>query len=340
MTSSSLQRALFAAIKKQLPNGHSLADGLKPILKRTKNAVYKRINGTTPLTLEDICLLSEHFHLPFAEILQPPQPTRFMADFSGFGAQTSATQYLDLLEKELSVLKDEKSTKVWYVTSGLPDFYFFYFPALTLFKIFIWERMVWGSEQWQRRDFKLNIPEREFILEKTKKLVDYYGFIHTTELWNEELLDSLFRQLLYVAESRLYTKGEDILQVCEATKDLIHHLEEMAYAERHFRPNENLKTNQKPFYLYYNETMQNNIFLLMENEKRREVYTVLNTPNYIKTGDDKMANYMREQIQQLMQRSVPLGKPGEKYRHIYFDKLKNRFQYYAGRISKLIKKTI
>lgn len=212
MTSSELQHAIFEALKTQLPNGQSLADVLKPILKRTKNAIYKRINGTTPLTFDDICLLSEHFYLPFEEILHK-QPTRFMADFSGFGAQTSSLQYLDILEKELAALKEEKKVKVWYVTSGLPDFYFFYFESLTLFKSFIWERMVWASAEWQKKNFKLDIPERASINSKAKKLVEFYSFIETTEMWNEELLDSLFRQLVYVTESLLYEKKEDILQV-------------------------------------------------------------------------------------------------------------------------------
>lgn len=320
MKNRALQHAIFLAIEQQLPKERSMVDELKPILKRTKNAVYKRMNGSVPLTLEDICLLAEHFHLPLDKNLCN-SPTAFQADFSGFGAQTSSLQYLDILDRELSALQQEKDVKVWYVSSGLPDFYFFYFEELTLFKSFIWERMVWGAEEWQWRRFKLDIPERHTIVGKAKKLAGYYSFIETVEIWNDQLLDSLFQQVVYVAESRLYENKEDVLLVLESIGKMIGHLEEMAFREKHFEPLGQQKVEAVSFQLFYNETMQNNIFLLMENANRREVYTVLNTPNFIKTADSKMADYMHIQVQRLLKRSVPLGQSGEKYRRIYFDKL-------------------
>lgn len=110
----------------------------------------------------------------------------------------------------------------------------------------------------------------------------------------------------------------------------------MAFAEKHFKPNGPINDIAAPFQLFYNDTMQNNIFLLMEHETRREVYTVLNTPNYIKTSDPKMTDYINNQIQRILERSVPLGKSGEKYRNIYFRKLKNKYRKYHEQIMRLL----
>ena len=53
------------------------------------------------------------------------------------------------------------------------------------------------------------------------------------------------------------------------------------------------------------------IFLLVENAARKEVYAVLNTPNFIKTDDRAIIGYMSELADKVLKWAVQLGKKGE-----------------------------
>lgn len=332
MTSNELQRAIFEAIQRQAPNEKKLADELAQVLRRTKSGTYKRLNGEVPLSLDDICLLAERYHIPFEKILYP-NSTKFLADFSGFSAKSSSSEYLDILENELTALRGAPHLKVWYVTVGLPDFYYFYFENLTVFQSYIWEKMVWGTPAWQRRNFRLDTPEREVLVKKAKRLANFYAHIEIVEIWNEYVLDTMLRQMLYVAESRLYDREEDLLTVCEEAGALIDHLEDMAFTEKHFMHKGAPLDNSASFRLCYNETMQNNIFILLENGVRKEAYTILNTPNFVKTADPIITDYMHDLALRLFNRAVPLGQNGEKHRTAYFGKLRNKLKFYTGIIT-------
>ncbi|HFA48895.1 MAG TPA: hypothetical protein ENJ95_07750 [Bacteroidetes bacterium] len=331
MTSQQLQNAIIGAIRQQVPEGKNLADEIAGVLSLSKNGVYKRINGTTPLSLEDIAILSQHYRLPIDKILYP-KAGGFQAEFSGFASKSSSFQYLDILENEIAALKDETDVQTWYVTVGLPDFYCFYFDSLTIFQSYIWERMVWGNGEWQKKNFKLDISEKENILTKTRRLVNHYSHIGTTQIWNEYVLDNTLRQLLYIAESQLYDDENDLMLVCKDIGNLIEHLSEMAFAEKHFKPNGTPPCNAAKFSLLYNNTMQNNIFIFMKNKKRKEVYSILNTPNFIKTSDPEITDYIEGVLDGILKRAFPLGQQGEKYRQVYFGKLRARLRFYTEKI--------
>ena len=155
-------------------------------------------------------------------------------------------------------------------------------------------------------------------------------------MWNEYVLSSLLHQLLYVAKSKLYEDKEDILMVCDDIKKLIDHLDEMAFAEKHFLPLGSPLENAASFKLYNNVTMQNNIFILMENTLRKEVYTVLNTPNYMKTTDPQITSYIYQLTKKLLKRAEPLGRDGERNRKLFFDRLHEKLKFYTSEISYLI----
>ena len=336
MSGTEIQQAIFAAIRQQIMEDRNLADVLAPILNLNKNAVYKRISGTTPLNLEDLARLTRHFQLPIQSIFYE-NGSSFQADFSGFLAKYSSLEYLSNLEQDLLQAQQATDARVMHVTIGLPDFYYFYFDDLALFQIFTWERMTWDRPEWQGQKFTLDFPDKEKFLSLTRRLAMLYSQLNITEIWNEYVLDNFFQELLYVVESRLFEKKEDIIKLLDLSENLIAHIKDMAQKEKRFPMGSNGQGNSAPFNLYFNETMKNNIFFLVESMEGPLAYAVLDNPNFIKTSDPKIIDHFRQAFEKLLKRAMPLGMSGERYREIYFQKLENRQHYFKTEIERLLK---
>lgn len=338
MTSPKVQQAIFEQIKLQLPNEINLADFLSPILNLNKNAVYKRLSGTTALSLDDLVVLSKHFHIRMDEILYKAS-NGISVDFSGFQAKKSSIEYLTNLEYDLIQLTKLTNPSVHYVTIGLPDFYYFFYDELAAFQIFTWERMIWNNADWQHRKFTITSPEKDGFLTLTRRLANVYGQIKVKEYWNEYVLDNFFQQLTYIAESRLYEKLEDIEQLLDCSRKLILHLKKIANVGKRFSPNSSINESSVEVEFYFNETMKNNIMLLIETAETEIVYAVVDNPNFIKTTDPKLVGHVKNTFEKLQKRAVPLsGENGERYRDVYFEKLLNRHAFFTEKILNKIPK--
>lgn len=335
MTGSQLQTALVKQLRRLTPKEKNLADELCDILNLNKNAIYKRLSCATPFTLDDLAKLAQHYLLPWQEIFHPGGQI-FTAEFSGFTAKTSPLEYLHLLEQEMDALRTASNPQVRYVTTGLPDFYYFYFEELTLFQFFIWERMVWHNPAWQVRKFMLDMPEKAELLPLSKRLALQYTHIPTIEIWNEYVLDNLLHQVLYVAESRLFENLDDILLVLGRLKMLVRHLTVIASSGKRFPPEGSPADSAVRFQLFYNEIMQNNIFMLVERDGEEVVYAVLDNPNFIKTSSPAVVSYMKALFENLLRRAVPLSEKGEKTRQVYFHKLESRLAYFEEKITTIL----
>ncbi len=332
MTGPQLQKALFQQLRREVPQEQNLVSILSDILQLSPNAVYKRLKGTTPLSLEDLTRLAEKFRFPFDSLIYP-ELQAFSGEFSGFGAPLSCLEYLRLLEDDLKTLRQVPAPHLWYVTTGLPDFYYFFFEELTLFQAWVWERMVWNSPAWQDQKFSFDHPDKEELLSLTKRLAHQYCHIPTTEIWSEGVLDNLLHQVHYAANAFLFENPDDIFALYRQAHLLIDHLEAIAGNEKRFPPNgASQPENPAGMQLFYNEIMQSNIFALVETGEAEVVYSVLNNPNFIRTSDTRMVSYARSMIQKLLRRAQPMGRGGEKFRGIYFGKLRSRVQFSERKI--------
>ncbi len=335
LTNTTLQQAIFDHIRRQVPPEQNLAGVLAGLLHLQKGAVYKRLSGATPLTLEELAILAEHFALPVHKLFYPDKQV-FMAEFSAAVAPVSVMEYLRLLDADLSPLAGDPSVRVWHVTVGLPDFYYYYFEELTLFQVFTWERMVWSNPAWQSRRFSLDIPEKKEILALTTRLANYFSRLPVVEIWNEYVLDNFFQQLLYVAQSRLYEEKEDMLRLLAAATRLVEHLENMAFHNCRFVPGGSLSGHAPAWSLYFNETMKNNIFFLVENKHGAAVYAALDNPNFFKTTDSGVVTHIRRVFDRLIAQAVPVGGTDSRYHHAYFEKLKKRLAFFEEQVERVL----
>src|SRR5947208_12816721 len=70
MAETDLQKELFVLIKNTLPSHISLVDAIADLLNISYDSVYRRIRGEKPISLNELRVLCEHFHLSLDQVLQ------------------------------------------------------------------------------------------------------------------------------------------------------------------------------------------------------------------------------------------------------------------------------
>ncbi len=331
MLGNAIQKKIIESIKMQLPEGMNLAIALGDILQLNKNAIYKRINGATYLTLDDLGKLAQHFDLPMKTILYPEDPV-FSGFFTGISAKKSVLEFLRITEKELEEACKIPDLHVKSVSIDILDFHPFYFPELALFLVYIWERMAWARPDWQTKKFRLEMSDHQQIVALAQRQANYYSQLKTTEIWNDYVLDDIFHEILYVVDSHLYEKREDIEKVLDATEKLVAHLRGMAYTGLRYPPNGQPSSKAKPFAIYFSELLRSNVFTLLESPFGGMAFSMMDNPNFIKTPDPKIIEHLSAAFERIRNRSVPIGKNGERYRDVYFNKLKERQRFFSEKI--------
>jgi hypothetical protein len=229
-----------------------------------------------------------------------------------------------LLERELLAIRQSEAPRIWFLTVGLPDFQLFYFEELALFQAYIRERMFWNNPAWQHKKFSFDHDGMNEYLPTTKRICNLYGYLPTTEIWNEHVLDNFLHQIAYVHESHLFENPTDFILLCDKLIELVDHIEAMAGQERRFAPGGGQGSQSAPWLLYSNEILRNNILMLVKTKTKETVYAVVSNPHFIKSEEPALVEYANQQFEMQMVRSHPLGQNGEKSRGAFFNKLRGR----------------
>lgn len=329
MTGQALQTTILQHIRALIPKEKNVATELATALGLGVNAAYKRLEGKTALTVEDLARIAEYFNLPWQRIFHPENEA-VSIEFSGFAARKSSLEYLQLMEHELAKLLKSASCSIKFLTVGLPDFHLFQMEELALFQFYFWERMAWGDPEMQEKKFSLKPYNAQEITAQTKRIVNHYMRLESIEIWNEHVLDSFLHQLIYVYESRLFENPSDKDLICEKLLNLIDHMERMAKHERRYPVGGVPSEGAAQWQLYSNEVMRNNIILLVKTAETEFFFAVMNNPHFIKSTDERLVEYASSHFEKQLQRAYPLGKNGEKERGTFFEKLREKVRLQMG----------
>lgn len=331
-----LQQQIIETIKKQLGDANgSLATALAEILNLSKNAVYKRLEGSTLFSIQDIVLLSQHFYLPLESMLYP-DASSVQAKFSGFEADDSSFEFLQLIEKELVQFIKAEKIQAYLVTDDLPDMYFYFFEELALFRVYTWERMAWRNESWQEKKFSFEYEGSRDVVSQTKRMMRYYEKIPALEIWNYQVFEGVYQQVLYLLEVGEFENPKDALVLSDKLGELLDHIYEMAVTGKRFLPDTSASEEAVTYELYHNEVMHNNNIILIEADEQKRAFPVLDNPHYIIVEDDKMYDYLKAKFEALLYHSTPLSKTSDKSRRLFFSKLKKSYEEFKVELEKIV----
>jgi hypothetical protein len=318
MAETDLQKELFVLIKNSLPPHISLVDAIADLLDISYDSVYRRIRGEKPITLNELKVLCEHFHLSFDQILQFKNESVVFNAPEINGSNPDFREYLKGVLNQMKYFNSFEKREMLYQCKDAPVFYFYLFREIGAFKTFCWLKTVLNHPDYRDKTFSLH----EFPFDECNQLgqliIKEYNILPSIELWNFESLNSTLNQLEYYRDAGLFESEEDFREVLHSFEKVLNHFQEQAQKGIKFMPSGTDITPKAPFKFYVNEIiLGNNTFLLDLNGERLSVITY-NVLDYLLTRDARFNKKLFDGFNTLVSRSTLISGTGEKERNKFF----------------------
>lgn len=318
MTETDLQKELFNSIKNALPSHISLVDTLADLLNISYDSVYRRIRGEKPITLNELKILCEHFHLSLDQVLKFKNDTVLFNAPHINDTNPDFTEYLNGVLKQMKYFNSFNKRKLLYQCKDAPLFYFYLFPEISAFKTFCWKKTLLDDPEYKNKIFSIGEFPFDDCYRIGQEIIKEYCILPSVELWNFETLNSTINQIEYYRDAGLFKSTEDFSNVIASFNKLLDHLEEQAKIGFKFMPGATDVSYKESFNFYINEVLLGNNSIIAELDDQQISIITYNALNYLLTRDNRFGNKLHQGFNTLTSRSTLISGIGEKERNRFF----------------------
>lgn len=322
-----LQYQLLERILAKFAKKSEAVEEISELLNMTKDAVYRRLRGDTILAPDEIGQLARAFNISLDALVFEQSNTVFFTYNAFTSGAGNFDDYLAGFLKEMEMAQALPLAKFYYASAELPLFDILFFPELISFKLYIWGRTVLDFEYLQDLKFQFNlIPPH--ILEVTQKMLGVYIELSSIELWSQNVLDNTLNQIEYHVGAGSFNDPNDALILYDKIFELISHMQKMA------RYGHKFPLNADPegavggnFDLYHNEMVHTNNTILAGNEEGQVLFTTLGNPNFLRSTDNDICNYVESWFKRVISKSNSISKHDERTREWFFNRIRKKAEF-------------
>lgn len=334
-----IQEQLFELVKNKLGSSSQWVDQVAEILSLSKPAVYKRINGTTAISLNDLSILMKAFDLSFDSLIHTDKLTVDFSFPSSGGSTKNFIDYLTPIKNFVSNLSLWPDVEIWHATSELHLFYYFLDKDLTNFKMFLHAKTLWDLKGYEDIKFSMdNFSGSNLIEDKISEILDHYFVAPNVELWNENIINNTLNQIKYFLISGYFEKPEEALVLCERIRSLIRHLRKMAETGKKFKMGKEPDPNSGDYHLFHNELSYTNNLMLILSPSQNCVFTTYNNPNFMISENEKLIEYTKNWFQRVKRLSHPISQDAQQSRMLLFNQIEKKIDLSSSEIKHLLEK--
>ncbi|MGZ3853121.1 MAG: hypothetical protein ACXVLT_14080 [Flavisolibacter sp.] len=316
--SSSIQEYLFRRIREKLPTEASLADVIADLLHVSNDSAYRRIRGETPLVLEEVKILCDHFVISLDQTLSSRESTVVFNAFSVNNDNYSFKSYLTDILKNLQFVSSFQQNEIIYLTKDFSIFHNFISRPLFAFRYFFWMKSILQHPDFVNVRFSVDLLTKE-IEDLGEQIVRTYNSIPSSEIWNTECVNSTISQIEYYREAGYFVSDTDIQTIYDALQEVIEHLRQEAETGCKFYPGENPDFQKSNFQFYYNRVILGDNTIMSVLNGKKVLYLNYDVLNYMATQDEKFCDEVYMKLQNLMRRATILSNVSEKQRNMFFN---------------------
>lgn len=319
---SNYQSQTFRQLSKFLDSSISLSSFVSDCLQIGRSTAYKKINGTSSLSLEEFFKLVQHGNIPVGSLSKITGHAMFQID--GIKRQTlDPLDYFRVIQHHLGHLTSQNSITFTYLSQEIPFYHLLNFPHLASLKLFVWEITNWKS---QSKSTFLDLDNQHINLKAynrvRSKLLDYYLQCPGTEIWKSSILDSTIEQIIYLLYSGMIKDRSTIERLVGSLESLYNYLYESCesgYKINVMNPSQN---NLHKIEVYYNSIVNTQNTIIIKGNKTHRVYTMFDTPNYLNTSSKEVKDHISAWIDNIIVHSTKISREGHTARLNYFRKLR------------------
>jgi len=329
-----LQELLFQSIKQKLDPGLSFVHDLSELLGISYDSAYRRIRGEKELSLEELKAVCLHYGIS-ADALFGISHGQVVFHSLAVGEKGfDIRQWLLFLLEAIRKIHAAKEREIIYAAKDIPVFYFFEFPEIAAFKIYFWNKALIPASGYEDRKLTLDAPED--LYDTGRLLLSHYIKIPTSEIWSEETVSSILRQIEYCFVSGFFERPQDAFRLCDVLETWLDHVQGQAEHGFQYVNGRQAEGIPNTFRLYNNEVLVTDNIVLVNTDGKKASYYTYNVINQLITSDPVFCDQVENSLANLMQKSTIISGTSAKERYRFFNILHEKVRALRGRIERMI----
>ncbi|MEO5594544.1 MAG: helix-turn-helix domain-containing protein [Chitinophagaceae bacterium] len=334
MNPSNVQLLFFQHLKTQLPPHLSMVDEIAELLGISTDSAYRRIRGEKPIDLEETHKLCSHYKISIDHLLNLQSDAFiFRGSLPGNNADVNFENWLQTLQDNLHYMNSFGKRHMYYLMKDIPPFVHFLVPELSAFKCFFWMKSILHNERLKGVKFTFQDQRYEKFTGYSKKIIEEYLLLPSTEIWNVESLNSTLNQINFYAEAGSFSNKADIRTLYEKVEEMINHLEKQAELGVKFTLGGKPAPNAASYRMFVNELILGDNTIMAELDDTRITFLNHSVLNIVTTRDERFNKSMFASVENLMKKSAMISVIGEKERVSFFNRLRNNIQLRLSALS-------
>ena len=300
---------LIEAMKEKLPLKGQLADMLMDTLYIGKEAVYRRLRGEVPFTLQESALISRKLGISLDKIIGLSFKSNAMFNINIVDYDDPFESYYNILEKYVSLINtmpDDPNSVMGTSANIIPQTLYLKHELLAKFRLFKW---MYQNKYIDCKSFEeLDIPPK--LVNIQKDYVAMARHIHSIDyIWDNMIFQHLINDIQYFASIHLIS-DETKEEIKKELFLLADELEELAINGKTADGNRvRIYVSNINFEATYSYVDTNNLQLSLIR-----IYSI----NSITTMDNEIFCTLKEWIQSLKKFSTLISESGEMQRIQFF----------------------
>jgi BetR domain len=323
MEATNIQIRFFQHLKALLPPHIAMVDEVADLLEISNDSAYRRIRGEKPIDLQETYKLCSHFKISMDQLLHLQSDAFIFSGILRNASDNNFEKWLENFHRQFEFVNSFERKHLNYLMKDIPPFVHFHIPELASFKFFFWMKSILHNEDLKGAKFSFNDPGYEKFHIISKKIIQIYSQIPTTEIWNIESINSSLRQIEFYREAGSFKNIEDVKLLYDKTEELINHIEKQAELGVKFNIGQKPAANAAEYRLFVNELILGDNTILAELNNTRITFLNHSVLYFVSTRDERFNTAMFISLENLIKKSTMISKIGEKERVAFFNRLRD-----------------
>lgn len=322
IASTDLQADFFTKLKSYIPPHVSLVEEMVDLLHLSHDSVYRRLRGEKFITLEEVKLICDRFHVSLDELLHlKGDAVVFFRNESNEG-EMQVIEYLRGILRQMKYFNSFSSRQLYYLCKDAPIFHFYLFPEIAAFKTFFWSRSVLSHTRFANEKFDLQKHAFTDCYSLGQEIIREYNTIPSVEMWNYESFNSTINQIEFYRDAGVFQSAEDMKAVANSLIRVFDYLESLSRLG--VKPVSHGHGEEFPIQFYINEVILGSNTILLSLDSQRLSIITYSVLKYLMSRDEQFCADSFDSFNILKNKSILISGAGEKERNRYFNVLRNK----------------
>lgn len=279
-----LQNKLFQLTSARLKDKKREMERYEKVLRLSRSAIYDRINGKVPVSLDEAHSLLQAFDLSWNALLEDTARVASQYD-SGIlltrSVETAPEAYMAALYEDTLLLSKSPTARTWHECGAIPVFMLLHNPLLASFKFYFWFKTFHAhhnGESFPRFSARWADNARiRALLQHSAVTLKAYQSIGGVEIWSRNMFDRILTRIQYIREMDGFEDPSMATRLAEELLALSRHMERMARMGR-----KTPEAHGAPMEVYENRIFSFHSTLTGSSSEHQFLHIDLGYPDFIR----------------------------------------------------------